>query len=114
MPTAPNMSVIHKHVIDLNTVMFLPQISFEVPQDAEMVDIQWDTRNPEGVGLWFRTHLVPGEYSGPIPTKMWKFIVRGTGQPFPEEARHMATVVRNGYAWHILDAEGQNVEWAEA
>lgn len=111
-------AVIHKQIIDLETVRLLSPLTgeevltFEVPIDAEMVDIQWDTKNPTGIAFWYKL-FVPVEGARPRDTKNWKFLVAGTGHAFPECCTHLASVVRDGYAWHILDYDGGNITWAQ-
>lgn len=109
---AEKMSVIHKQVISMATVMIIDVQAFEVPIDAEMCEIGWDTRDHHGIAFWYKTaapdDIVPGQ-----EVKFWRFIVRGTGHPYPVNARHLATVVRDGFAWHVLDADGGNINWAQ-
>lgn len=109
---ADNMAVIHKQVISLSSAMFMDRQMFEVPVDAEMCEIAWDTRDLHGVAFWYKT-AKPGDDASGQEVKFWTFIIRGTGHPYPKEATHLATVVRDGFAWHILDADGKNVNWEE-
>jgi hypothetical protein len=107
---AEKMAVIHKQIIKLTTSMVLDRQAFEVPVDAEMVDINWDTREFDGIAFWYKTHMpdpnAPGE-----EVKYWSFFIRGTGFAYPDYCTHLATVVRDGFAWHVLDADGKNVNW---
>lgn len=99
-----DQSVIHKQVFSLQTVGVLgTSLEFEVPLTAELVAIDWDTRDPTGIAFW---------YKFPYPedrTTIWKLMIRGTGEPFPTDSKHLGTVVRDGFAWHIFDEEGHSV-----
>lgn len=106
-------AVIYKQVIELkeNLVPF-PEYSFEVPIDAEMVDIQWDPVNRFGIAFWYKTALPVSGFEGQ-EVKFWKMIVRDTGESFPEDCIHQATVVCDGIVLHVLNAEGSEITWAE-
>lgn len=105
-------SVIHKQVYRLDAEPGdLVQI-FEVPRTAELVAIDWDTRERFGIALWYRFRKAHDAYTGAEYTTDWRVMVRGTGDPFMAAARHLATVVRDGFAWHLLDADGQHIRWA--
>lgn len=111
-------SVIHKQVIDLESIILHnaltgeDALSFEVPKDAELVDVQWDTRARHGIGFWYKT-AEPDANAAGQEVKFWRFLVVGTGHSFPTCMTHQATVVRDGYAWHILDADGGHISWAD-
>lgn len=105
-------AVIHKQVVRITSAMFMERQTFEVPIDAEMVEIDWDTRELHGVAFWYKI-AEPVKDAPGREVKFWSFYIRGTGHPFPEHARHLATVVRDGFAWHLLDADGSNINWAE-
>lgn len=107
---AEKMAVIHKQVLKLTTSMVLDRQTFEVPVDAEMVDIGWDTRELDGIAFWYKTHM-PDPNSPGEEVKYWKFFIRGTGFAYPADCTHLATVARDGFAWHVLDADGNNIEW---
>jgi hypothetical protein len=109
---AEKMSVIHKQVIRMSSVMVIDEQIFEVPIDAEMVEIDWDTRDLHGIAFWYTIEL-PDENAPGQEVKYWKFMVRGTGHPYPAKATHLATVTRDSFAWHVLDADGKNINWAE-
>jgi hypothetical protein len=110
--------VIHKQVIVLNKddkEKVTLQHSFEVPDDAELVDIQWDPRDPLGIAFWY-TRYAEGE--GPVNIRkpdpqVWRFLLVGTGDEFPDKCTHLGTVIRDGYAVHILDYDGNNIPWAD-
>lgn len=106
-------SVIHKQVIELkeNLIPF-PEYTFEVPEDAEMVDIQWDATNQFGIAFWYKTALPASDFEGQ-DLKFWKMLVRDTGESFPEECLHQATVVRDGIVLHVLNAPGSEITWAD-
>jgi hypothetical protein len=111
---ASGMAVIHKQVVKLTTAMFLERQTFEVPIDAEMVEIDWDTREFDGIAFWYKIEMPENlDELSERPVKQWSFYIRGTGHAFPEEATHLATVVRDGFAWHLLDADGSNISWAD-
>jgi hypothetical protein len=105
------MSTIHKQVLTLTSARILGVQTFEVPLDAEMVDIQWDPRRLDCVAFWYKIS-VPDEGAAERPVKLWSFYIRRSGDVFPEGCYHLATVVRDGFAWHVLDADGNNIEWA--
>ena len=110
---ADKMAVIHKQVIKLTTAMFLEKQTFEVPIDAEIVEIDWDTREMDGIAFWYKIEDPDNKDDQGKEVKFWSFYIRGTGHPFPEECIHQATVVRDTFAWHILAAEGCEIEWSE-
>lgn len=109
---AEKQSVIHKQVISLSTAMFLNEQIFQVPIDAEMCELAWDTRDEHGIAFWYVTEKTADDIPGQ-EVKFWTFLIRGTGQAYPSKATHLATVVKDGYAWHVLDADGKNINWAE-
>jgi len=102
----PEQNVIHKVVFDLG-VTDNPDLvqSFHVPSDAVLVAVDWDTRNSLGIALWYVRHTVTSWTEAPP----WRVMVRGTGDPFPTTAGYLATVVRGGFAWHLLDADGDRI-----
>lgn len=104
-------SVIHKQVFSLETAQLTDTQVFEVPIDAEVVDIQWDTRDPMGIAIWYKT-LVPIEGDRPRNRIHWILAVRGTGHDFPEEWLHLSVVVREGFAWHLFDTI-KTLTWVE-
>ena len=107
--------VIHKQVIDLKKIDTSNSVvQFEVPAEAEMVDIQWDTLDGNGIGLWYQVNADKQADILGRPNRIWRFLIVGTGDSYPETARHLNTSVRNGQAWHVLDFDGDNIEWAEA
>lgn len=105
-------AVIHKQVFDLGAQPGDLVQTFEVPRSAELVAIDWDTRSPFGIALWYRLRVALPAYTGPTYTTTWRVMVRGTGHPFAAEARFLGTVVRDGFAWHLLDADGDHIRWA--
>lgn len=107
-----DQSVIHKQVFRLDAEPGGLVQSFEVPRTAELVAIDWDTRSHFGIALWYRFRKARDAYTGPEYTTTWRVMVRGTGDPFMAEARHLATVVRDGFAWHLFDADGRYIRWA--
>src|SRR3954468_3432571 len=106
------MAVIHKQVISMASSIIVDAQTFEVPHDAEMVEINWDTRDLHGIAFWYRI-IQEGDDPQGHKVKYWRFLIRGTGHLFPEECTHLATVVRDGFAWHVLDPDGDNIDWAE-
>lgn len=105
-------AVIHKVVFDLSLVSTFRELgevadvqTFEMPIEAALVAIDWDTRNQHGIALWYR-RLVGSVDAATT----WRVMVRGTGHEFPAAAGHLGTVVRDGFAWHVLDFKG-NVRW---
>lgn len=105
-----DMAVIYKQVIKLTTSMVLEHQTFVVPEDAEMVEIAWDTREFDGIAFWYKTAM-PDKNAPEPNTKYWSFFIRGTGFAYPDHCTHLATVVRDGFAWHVLDADGNNINW---
>jgi hypothetical protein len=105
-------SVIHKVVYRLDAEPGDLVQTFEVPRTAQLVSIDWDTRGQFGIALWYRFTQAHDAYTGPEFTTTWRLMVRGTGHSFMAEARHLATVVRDGFAWHLLDADGDHIRWA--
>lgn len=108
------MHVVHKIVyrLDVAPATGLEQ-TFAVPPDAELVAVGWDTRLAAGVALWYRTAGQPDGAPGVHgPEVRWRLIVRGTGHEFPAGARHLGTVVRESFAWHLFDADGDRVRRA--
>lgn len=103
-----DMAVIHKvlYRMDLPPGTDLVQ-PLEVPADAELVAVGWDTRLVLAVALWYRWSP-PGD--GRRVT--WHVTVAGTGHEFPADGRHLGTVVRDGFAWHLLDVGGAHVRRA--
>lgn len=104
-------SVIYKQVYRLDTAPGDFVQTFEVPRTAELVSIDWDARETFGIALWYRLPT-DSDDTGPRLTT-WRVMVRGTGDAFVSEARHLATVVRDGFAWHLLDADGDHIRWAD-
>ena len=107
-----DQSVIHKQVFDLGAEPGDLVQTFEVPRTAALVAVDWDTRSLFGIALWYRFRKSHDKYTGPEYTTTWRVLVRGTGHPFMADARHLATVVRDGFAWHLLDADGGHIQWA--
>ena len=107
-----NAAVIHKQILRMTNAQILEVQTFEVPADAEMVDINWDTRQLDGIAFWYKISVDEDLEPRYQKTKAWSFYIRRTGNPFPEGCTHMATVVRDVFAWHVLDADGNNISWA--
>lgn len=107
-------SAIHKQVFRLAEAADgrLVQL-FEVPRTAELVAIDWDTRETNGIALWYLVHLPHEAYTGPEYTTTWRVMVCGTGDVFLHSIRHLATLVRDGFAWHLFDADGDNIRRAK-
>lgn len=105
------LETIHKQVLKLTTARILDVQTFEVPIDAEMVEINWDPRQLDGIAFWYKI-AVPDEGAIDRSIKLWSFYIRRSGDVFPRGCYHLATVVRDGFAWHVLDADGDNIEWA--
>lgn len=110
--TTTDQAVIHKLIYRLDAPPINLVQSFDVPATAQLVSIGWDTREEFGIALWYRFNKPHANYSGLIYTTTWNVVVRGTGDPFAADARHLATVVRDGFAWHLLDADGDQIRWA--
>jgi hypothetical protein len=104
------MAVIHKLVFRLDAEPGDLVQTFEVPRSSELVAVDWDTRSPLGIALWYRRRAHDG-YTGPEYTTTWRVMVRGTGDCFMAEARFLATAVRDGFAWHLFDADGDHIPW---
>lgn len=100
-------AVIYKQVFRLDAEPGGLVQTFEVPDTAELVAIDWDTRERFGIGLWYRV-----DTARPSHLTTWRVMVRGTGDLFMAEARHLATVVRDGFAWHLFDADGDHIQRA--
>lgn len=107
-----DQSVIHKVVYRLDAPVTGLVQTFEVPHAAELVSIGWDTRGQFGIAVWYRLRLAAFLNAGGDDMTTWRLMVRGTGDPFMSEARHLATVVRDGFAWHVFDADGYHIRWA--
>jgi hypothetical protein len=105
------VSVIHKQILKVIPEKFLERQVFEVPIEAAMCEIAWDPREFDGVAFWYQIDE-PKETDTGNEVKYWSFYIRRTGQPFPSACYHLATVSRDGFAWHILDADGANINWA--
>lgn len=88
----------HKIVYRLDRAPTSGQVqAFDVPRDARLLAVDWDTRNALGIAVWFRTsHPEDGGQT-------WHLLVRATGEEMPQAARYLGTVVRDGYAWHLFE-----------
>jgi len=115
----PNDAVIYKQVYLLDPEKI--DQTFEVPLDARLIAIDWDTRVYLGIAFWY-TFRVPEDTKKPtkpygemvaVPMSLtWRITIRGTGASYPYGMTHLGTVVRDHYAWHLLDMDGNNIRWA--
>lgn len=71
----------------------------ELPEDAEILHV--DCQDPSGrtIQLWAKVGVT-------TPTASRRFIILGTGQPVPEDAIYIGSVLCAGGAlvWHIFQA----------
>lgn len=104
-------AVIHKVVFDLAAAADTLTVGqqFDVPRNAVLVAVDWDTRAEHGIALWYRFTVPHPGYTGPEYKTRWSVIVAGTGHDFPADAGYLGTAVRGGFAWHLLDADGDHI-----
>lgn len=108
---AESKSVIRKQIIKLTAPALLEEQTFEVPIDAEMVEIGWDSEQLDGIAFWYMVSDSEAPFGRGV--QFWSFYVRSTGHSFPQKCTHLATVTRDGFEWHVLDADGGHIPWAE-
>ncbi len=87
---------------------------FAVPVNAELIAIEWDPALPNGISFWYMFEPPlnddPQDFGA---TRTWVLTLRNTGQTFSAGLVHLRTLVRDGRAWHLMNAgTTTHIRWA--